>query len=486
MNNLQNELLGGCIAVRIYNKQEFEEVIEWLAIKNCFLANKEPVSKLNYPGDTVFVLYRADDGFIWWSPVTDIDMNKYQLVDVKQLNLDLINDEKIIDANATVIDEVIELNEKTLTLVTIDKPTSTAIDSNIDSLVKLIPVIEAKANVVVDESNYKTFVAKNTGTVPTLRKYAKNLKDKKKEIKDTYMKSFENFEKDVDRVVAALEDTAKKIADNVDVFEQQRRNKLREERQSEIKQLKTVLIEKGMITQKYADKFVFDEKWLNVSCTKKKFHNEAEKQFNSLIEKEKTEKQNLAMIESSISNQCTLLQLDASAVDREKYIKMLENGINLGDVVSAITTEINAIKKNTDAVVKFQKKQAEKQLDDQKMQDDLQHQKEIEVIKNQQNTSLDENAGYKSFYRGSEIIAKTNGKYVVTELKQTDEKYAEKTWTKTYEFTGDLAALQMLNRYMDFLKQSKGFNFKEVKIARKQLADPDTGAVNEYSVKEIN
>ena len=42
MNDLQNKLLGGYAAVRIAGKEEFEKVIEWLAIKNCFLANKEP------------------------------------------------------------------------------------------------------------------------------------------------------------------------------------------------------------------------------------------------------------------------------------------------------------------------------------------------------------------------------------------------------------------------------------------------------------
>ena len=57
MNDLKQALLGGYAAVRITNEKEFEQVIEFLAIKNCFLANKEPVTKLTYPGGTVFALY---------------------------------------------------------------------------------------------------------------------------------------------------------------------------------------------------------------------------------------------------------------------------------------------------------------------------------------------------------------------------------------------------------------------------------------------
>lgn len=484
MNDLQNKLLGGYAAVRITNKEQFEQIIEWLAIKNCFLANKEPVSKMNYPGDAVFVLYRADDGFIWWAPVSDVDINKYQLVDVNQL--ELVNDKKIIEANATVINEVVEINEKALTLTTNDKPAGTMIDSNIKNLLKLIPAIEAKANVIVDENNYKTFVAKNTGTVPTLRKYAKNLKVKKGEIKSRYMESFENFEKDVDKVINALENTAKKIADNVDVFEQKRRDELRKEREGEINKLKAILIEKKMISKKYADKFVFEEKWLNVSCTKKKFQEEAENQFNSLIEKEKIDKQNLEMIERTIMNQCSLLQIDESTISRDKYVQMLNNGVGLGDVVSAITTEINAIKKNADAVLEYQKKRNQEQLESQKKEATLQHQKEIEAIKKQQAQNINSEDEYENFYRGDEIIAKANDKYVVTEIKGTPEKYLGKKWTKTFEFTGDLASLQMLNRYMDFLKQTKEFDFKQVDIITKLLADPNTGAVGKYNVKEVN
>ena len=44
----------------------------------------------------------------------------------------------------------------------------------------------------------------------------------------------------------------------------------------------------------------------------------------------------------------------------------------------------------------------------------------------------------------------------------------------------------MLNRYMEFLKQSKEFDFNEVKMIEKELAEPETGAVSKYNVKEIN
>ena len=201
MNDLKQALLGGYAAVRVSSEKEFEQVIEFLAIKNCFLANKEPVTKMSYPGSELFVLYRADDGFIWWSPVADIDTKKYQLIDVKQLDLETVDDQTILEANATVVEEVDDVNESNMTLVVTDKPENSTIPSNIDELVALIPTIEAKANVVVTAENYKSFTAKGTGIVPELRRYAKNIKDEKKKLKDSYMKSFDEFSKKVDLVV---------------------------------------------------------------------------------------------------------------------------------------------------------------------------------------------------------------------------------------------------------------------------------------------
>ena len=94
---------------------------------------------------------------------------------------------------------------------------------------------------------------------------------------------------------------------------------------------------------------------------------------------------------------------------------------------------------------------------------------------------------YTPIKRGDETIANVNDKYIVTEIKETDPKFKGRTWKKTFEFEGDLAALQMLNRYMDVIKSiNPTFNFGEVKLTEKELSDPQTGVVNKYNVKEIN
>lgn len=466
-----NKLLGGYAAVRIENQEEFEKIKELLAIKDCFLVNKEPVSKMNYPGDVVFGLFRADDGFIYWSQIKDIDTNKYELISVDDLNIETSNN--VIEATVVSETEVIDVNEKNMRLTVLNKPETAGIQSNVNELVKLIPVIEAKANVVVDENNYKTFIAKGTGLVPTLRKYAKGLRDEKKKIKDAYMKSFDEFSNNVDSVINALETTAKKIDGDVKHFTDQQKEALRKSREDEIDKLKEVLIENKMISKEYADKFVFDEKWLNASCSMKRFKEEVEAQFNKLIEKEKLDKQNLEMIENTIINTCGITGVDESLVNRAKYTTLIKIGQNLGEVTKMITDDINALKKQKEALLEQQKKDAET------------INREAEKIAQKEQTKGAEGA---SLHVSLGVpIAQPDIKAVVT-MPVTDDKTGEvighvsdeqvtvkvqtpppsvpedKIFSYTYTFEGNCKAILTFNKCLKVLsKVFKSFKYMEVK-----------------------
>ena len=469
MNDLKQVLLGGYAAVRITNEKEFEQVIEFLAIKNCFLANKEPVTKLTYPGGTVFALYRADDVFTWWSPVADIDRNKYQLIDVKQLALDKVDDQAILEANATVVEEVDDVNESNMTLVVTDKPENSTIPSNIDELVALIPTIEAKANVVVTAENYKSFTAKDTGIVPELRRYAKNIKDEKKKLKDSYMKSFDEFSKKVDLVVNALETTAKTIANNVDIYEQQKKDEARKEKMAKIEELKAVLVDKGMLSKEFADRFAFDERWLNVSCSNKKFMEEVEKQFQDLINQQNIEKQNIEMIENTITNTCQIAGVDEKLINRNKYHLLVRSGQNLGDVTKLITDEVNALKQQKEAMVEAQKREdalKEERFKKQQEEAEKRHQEELKQVSgNNLAAAPNTNATILVDEKTGEVYAKANDKAVTVAIQEAPAKVPEdKIFAYTYRFEGNCKAILTFNKCLKALsKVFKSFKYMEVK-----------------------
>lgn len=460
-----NKLLGGYAAVRCENKKEFDKVIEILSIKNCFLANKEPVSKMSYPGDSVFALFRGDDGFIWWSPIKDVDTNKYQLVSVAELNIDCNIENNVIDANVISEKEVVDVNEKNMTLTVLNKPESSGIKSNVNDLVALIPVIQAKANVVVTAENYKEFIAKGTGTVPLLRKYANNLKDEKKKIKDAYMSAFDEFSNNVDKVINALEITAKKIDDEVKHFIDQQKESLRKEREIEINKLKEVLIENKMISKEYADKFNFDEKWLNASCSTKRFKEEVEAQFNILIEKEKLDKQDAQMIENTIVNTCTVAGVDEKLINKTKYLLLLQQGTNLGDITKMITDEVNALKQQKERMLEAQKREEALREERFKKQQEEAERRRQEELKQVQNTALEANDNVLADEKTGEVYAKYNDAGVTIKIQTPPAKVPEdKIFSYTYTFEGNCRAVLTFNKCLKALsKVFKSFKYMEVK-----------------------
>lgn len=487
MNEFQSGLLNELVAIKITTKEEFDKVINFLSINNCFLVNGEPVVKLTYPGDKAFVILKQDNA-IFWQPANQVLDERYKVVSVIEF-FRPTEEEKVVEAKAEVIEDEVAINEKNLTIVIDLPPNGGFIESNADDLLKLIPAIKAKAGVVVDETNYKDFVKKGEGMVPLYRKYAKKLNVKLIDNRKRYMEEFITFESKIKKVINALNETADTVAENVDVFVQKQKEALRKERQAAIDQLKEVLISRKMISKKYADQFVFDEKWLNASTSKKKFEEQVEAQFNALMEKEKNDKLNLEMVEKTIINACLIANVDEKFVSREKYQDLL-NTEGLPKVTEMITDEVDNIKKQSQAVA--QQKEAELQhqkeeFEKKQKEAELQHQKELEAVKKQASQTVENQPKYTPIKRGEETIANVNDKYIVTEIKQTPEKFQGKKWKKTFEFEGDLAALQMLNRYMDVIKSiNPTFSFGEVKLVEKELSNPQTGSIDKYNVKEVN
>lgn len=489
MNELQQGLLQELVAVSISTKEDFDKVINFLSINNCFLSNGEPVIKLPYPGNQPITILMQNKIVYWQTASQTIDQ-RYKVVNTIEF-FRPADEEKVIEAKAEIIDEQVNIDEKHLSLEVQKRPANEAIVSNIDDIVKLIPAIEAKKGVVVDESNYKDFVKKGEGMVPLYRNYAKNLDNERKALKKAYMEPLKDFEEKVGSVVKVLNETADTVAENVDVYVKKQKDALRKEYQTAIDQLKKALISKGMLSQEYADQFVFDEKWLNTSTSKKKFKEQVEAQFNSLMEKEKNYKLNLEMVEKTITNACHIANVDEKLISREKYQSLLKTE-GLPKVTEMITDEVDNIKKQSQAVAKQKEVELQHQKEEfekKQKEVELQHQKELDQARKQAIHSADEatQPKYTPVKRGDETIANVNDKYIVTEIKETPEKYQGRVWKKTFEFKGDLAALQMLNRYMDVIKKiNPTFSFGEVKLTKKELSDPQTGAINKYNVKEVN
>ena len=141
MNEFQSGLLNELVAVKITTKEEFDKVINFLSINNCFLVNGEPVVKLTYPGDKAFVILKQDNA-IFWQPANQVLDERYKVVSVIEF-FRPTEEEKVVEAKAEVIEDEVAIDEKPF-IRSSKRPANEAIVSNADEMVKLIPAIEAK------------------------------------------------------------------------------------------------------------------------------------------------------------------------------------------------------------------------------------------------------------------------------------------------------------------------------------------------------
>lgn len=480
MNTPQNEFLGCSAAVRISNQEEFEKLKEWMSINNLFLMNKEHVSKMNYPGNgvTIGIGREVNTMLVFWAPIIDIENYKFYSIN-EFFKAD--QQEKVVEANAVITNETVEVTKEMLALEVLEKPAGSMIESNIDNIIKLIPAIESKKNVIVTKDNYKDFTKKGDGLVPNYRKQAKEMEVELSAIKNRYIEPFNVFADKVNQVINALNSTADEVAKNCNTFELERKEALRKERQDEIDKLKTYLIGKELISKEYADKFVFDEKWLNVSCSKKKFQEEVEKQFNELIEKLKIDKQNVEMVEKTIVNQCQLTGLDHATIDRDKYKHMLANGENLGVIVTTITNDIETIKKNRDIAVARQKEQQARELEKQNQlaeqekqralaeqqkrfeaQQKAREEKEKQTQSTQSMTYVDTKGNLHEIKVNDKVVGYESEEDIRV-LKQPTVGDPNIKYHYVYEFEGDSGAIATLAKILNAVANVfKTFKFKRV------------------------
>lgn len=445
MNIVQNEFLGCTTAVRIETETEFERLREWMSISNLFLINGEPAVKMKYPGNAAFGIARDVNSMcVYWSKIGDLMSSNYKICSAHEFFA--AEKSAPIDVDVKVKDEITEVTNDMLALEIKEKPEGNTIESNIDRIVELIPAIESKKNIVVTKNNYKDFTKKGEGLIPTYRKEATDLKKKLSMIKKSYLEPYSIFEGKVKMVIDALNGTADLLAKNCDVFEQERKNELRKSRQETIDQLKNVLITRKMITQEYANQFVFDEKWLNASCSVKRFKEEVEKQFNTLIEKERNDKQNLDLIEKSIVSQCQMTGIDEKIIKREKYILLLQQNVNLGDIVTAITEDIEMIKKNTDSIIENQRQQ---QYEEEKNKA-LNNLKK-ELVKNNDAETQNITRVHANEKTG-EVYAESSEDFIKVKI-QPNQGDPNKRYSYTFSFEGDFSSILTLNRFMQVLSE---------------------------------
>lgn len=462
MNELQNLFLGANVAVIVRDENEFNKLREWMAEKNLFLANKEPVNKMQYPGSKAGVYRNVEDLAVYWSPVNDLAGLGYKSTDLMNF---LFSDKKIIDADVEIVNEVSNIDLD----ISITKVVPATITSNIKDLKEItIPKIKQYAKTIVTAENYKDIDTMLTN----LRKAKETLNRGKIATKKEASKTITEFEEDVKEILAVFDDVITNLAEQTNAFKSAEKEAKRKELEDTISKLKSVLIENNMISKEYADKFEFDEKWLNKSTTQKAFKEAVEKQFNELMEQEKKDKEVLNAIVETIKSQ----NVPEGSMNQETYITLYKQGMSLGEVLSKITVEG---RETFERITRIKEKAVEEARETIVQETVNSIEQSVNILKE------DTTAEWIQYFEDTtgELLGHSNGEEI--KVKIQPEKNHGKLYRSIYAFEGDFASLKTLALAIKLvMKINKTFKRREIKVKEKPVLISKDKEGN-YIIEEI-
>lgn len=444
MNEKEEKFLGGYGAIHVASREEFEKVREWLGIHNLFLANGEPANKLNYD-EGKEVLFKNDFGQI-----------EYTSLDAKPGH---ISDENVIRAGDIVTDEMTvhdEIDTSEAVEFKVESIRPAVIDSNIKQFKKvIIPRVEKYKNIIVTKENYKE--AKQILTM--INKSSKEINDYKIKVKKQATSTVTDFENDVKEIIAVYNEVVGPIKDSIKAFEEEEKQAKKEAYMSEIQKMLTIAVNQEFLSEKYANKFEFNDNWLKSSYSRKRVLEEASEAINVLMHMEEQEKQvretNIRAFEETINNAMRLINA-TTPPNIQKYIDLYDNGMSAPFIIGQINKDIEDLA-NAEKAAKEDARKESSVTDTNTMKtDEHVHTAPVyggsNTVENVSKTPVaDEQTG--------EVFGYFDEQKIV--MKIQENKAPGRIFKYTYVFEGDAGVLKTLNMFMKILtKLNKTFKFE--------------------------
>ena len=135
-------------------------------------------------------------------------------------------------------------------------------------------------------------------TIAELRKGQKAVDDFRKKTKKMLTQSVTDFEDDCKYLYKKFDTVIDPLKDQADKFEQQRK----EEKRQKVEELIEDVKDKFSLNQKYGDKLVIEDKYLNASETMSKVKEQLYVQANDLREAQRKEQADIDLIKRSVEN----------------------------------------------------------------------------------------------------------------------------------------------------------------------------------------
>lgn len=432
--NVKELFLGGYAAISTDNEQDFYKLREWLSINNLFLPSGEPAIHLSF-ADGNNIAYKNDAGQIEYC---GIEQRPDYIAHICSIGELLSSDHEI-----TIQEEKEEaVPAKIEFKVTEIQPA--VIHSNIKQFKEvIIPRVRQYKNIVVTKENFKEVKE----TLAMINASSKEINDYKIKVKKQANTTVIAFENDVKEILAAYNEVIEPIKNAIKKYEDEAREEKKKAYMNEITAVLNMVVSQNLLSQKYADKFEFDDNWLKSSYSRKKVLEEANGKINDLIALEKQDQQlrktNIEAI-TQVLTQAMKTNAIEHGPDIQSYIDLYDEGMSVPFIIKQIHNDVGnlarAILKESEKKVEQAKQEVREEIEQKEM---VQPASAPVSMVHDKNTVIDDKTG--------EVIGSYDKEKMTVKIQEN--KVPGKIFRYEYVFEGDAGVISTLSKMMKVLSK---------------------------------
>lgn len=448
--------IDGKIAVITYQEEEFNRIKEYLSINNMFLQNGEPVSKMKFSGVPSIVFVKQN--IIHSKPFNEVNEEtlsrciKYQSVakDIEDVVVPSVEEsvpqqeQSFTPAYDTQpIDAVAEEKEEVVNEVSIDVELKAdaevaEITSNIKEFKEnVIPKIQERAKLVITRDNIK--FAKDE--MAKLNKNKKLMKEDCSNLKLKILSNFNEYEKEIKEVEKVIDNVVSTMKSSIATFELEDLEARRKEKAEYVNKQLEKAIQEGL-PKEYANHFMFNKKWWeNKTYQVTKFKQEVEAEINRLKEAYDRLIKSHESIKSFIEVQCKSAGIEP--LDSATYIRFLDNGSDIADVMNAVTRDIQNIQLNIERA-------KNKALEEQKA-------KEQQFVEQSQNVAPRSIISNTEVSKQDKEVAQeeiqSDAPRIIQALAETPKPHEGDKYEYTFKIAGDFGIIKTVSEFLSKLTE---------------------------------
>lgn len=447
--------IDGKIAVITYQEEEFNRIKEYLSINNMFLQNGEPVSKMKFSGVPSIVFVKQN--IVHHKPFNEVNEEtlsrciKYQSVakDIEDVVVPSVEKPASQQQEAPAepfdtqpIDAVVEEKEEVVNEVSIDVELKAdaevaEITSNIKEFKEnVIPKIQERAKLVITRDNIK--FAKDE--MAKLNKNKKLMKEDCSNLKLKILSNFNKYEKEIKEVEKVIDGVVSTMKSSIATFELEDLEVRRKEKETYIHEQLDKAIQEGL-PKEFAGRFEGNTKWWeNKTYQVTKFKQEVEAEINRLKEAYVRLIKSHESIKSFIEVQCKSAGIEP--LDSANYIKFLDNGSDIADVMNAVTRDIQNIQFNIERAKN--KALEEQRAKEQQFVEQSQNVAPRSVISNTEVSKQDKGVIQRPTYDTPRIIQA---------LAETPKGHEGDKYEYTFKIAGDFGIIKTVSEFLSKLTE---------------------------------